>query len=212
MLGKVITIDGKSYKSEKESKTMSCCEGCAFFDDYKKCSNAVNQVSCEDEDIIWKEVPPVDFKDFNGQPFVSSSVSNALNALNVSNFITNDLTKAPSFPGPGQEIRVHNDKGGVKADGGKVRPTLLLRSMPDAVAAVIRILEKGAKKYDDNNWKLVEPERYDDAHLRHILKYLAGETLDDETKESHLAHAITCLLFRLQLDYNNDKDLTLPRK
>lgn len=191
----MIKVEGETYKSEPEK---DMCRECAFLYDIKSCRSMEKLVDCESNSIIWKEV-----SDFNGQSFVTSSVSN---------FITNDLTKVPIITVPNQEIRVTNEKGGVKADGGKLRPTLLLKNLPDAIQAVIRILELGAKKYGDTNYLLVEPERYDDANLRHILAYLSGDSLDSESKESHLAHAITCLLFRLQLDYNNDKDLTLPRK
>ena len=52
----------------------------------------------------------------------------------------------------------------------------------------------------ENNWVLVEPERYDDAALRHIQAYLSGELNDPESGKPHLAHALCCLMFRLELD------------
>ena len=52
----------------------------------------------------------------------------------------------------------------------------------------------------ENNWALVEPERYDDAALRHIQAYLSGEVSDPESGKPHLAHALCCLMFRLELD------------
>jgi hypothetical protein len=93
---------------------------------------------------------------------------------------------------------IPNAQGGVKFDSKKARPTLLLKSMPDAVQEVIDVLELGARKYAPDNWKKVENERYHDAMLRHILAYLGGETLDQETSKHHLAHAVCNMLFLIQ--------------
>jgi hypothetical protein len=93
---------------------------------------------------------------------------------------------------------IPNAQGGIKFDSKKARPTLLLKSMPDAVQEVIDVLELGARKYAPDNWKKVENERYHDAMLRHILAYLGGETLDQETSRHHLAHAVCNMLFLIQ--------------
>ena len=93
---------------------------------------------------------------------------------------------------------VVNDKGGMKGDGTKVRPTILLKDLNYATNAVIRVLEYGAKKYSRNNYSLVEDDRYEDALARHYLSYLSGEELDDETGESHLAHIVCCAMFLLE--------------
>lgn len=93
-----------------------------------------------------------------------------------------------------------NDKGGVKADGLKKRPTLLLKSCNKAVDSIIDVLEYGAKKYSEDNWKKVEHARYLDAAYRHMLAYTSGEIIDRETSMPHLAHAMCCLLFMLQMD------------
>ena len=84
---------------------------------------------------------------------------------------------------------------GQKFDNDKRQWTL----MPfDALEDVVKVLEKGAVKYSEGNWKHVEPkERYIDAAFRHLIAYQNGERLDSETKESHLAHGICCLLFKL---------------
>jgi len=64
---------------------------------------------------------------------------------------------------------------------------------------VIRVLTNGAKKYDDDNWKLVPnaQNRYYDAFMRHLDAYRDGEWLDKDDKEPHLAHAICNLFFLL---------------
>ena len=106
------------------------------------------------------------------------------------------------------ELRIQNRQGGVKADGLKLRPTLLLKSMPNAVNAVIKVLDDGAKKYTVDNWKKVEPERYEDAMLRHTLSYLNGDKHDLDSGSHHLAHAACCILFMLELELSNTKIAT----
>ena len=97
-----------------------------------------------------------------------------------------------------QEI-IDNDKmvteasGGKKADGGKIRWSLLLW---DSLIPVVRVLMFGASKYGEENWQKVSSRRYRDALLRHIL---TDEEIDSETGEPHYAHAICCLLFLLWL-------------
>ena len=62
---------------------------------------------------------------------------------------------------------------------------------------VIRVLEFGANKYERDNWKTVSnaPQRYFSATLRHLAAYQTGEKNDPETGESHLSHALCCLIF-----------------
>jgi hypothetical protein len=65
--------------------------------------------------------------------------------------------------------------------------------------AVIRVLTYGAKKYERDNWRYIEngETRYMAAALRHLAAHQDGSTEDEETGESHLAHAICCLVFLL---------------
>lgn len=96
-------------------------------------------------------------------------------------------------------LPVLNDSGGIKNDGGKIRPTLLIKSMPRAVKELLEVLEGGAREYGADNWKLVESERYDDAVLRHLIfGYFAGEKFDQKTGKHHLAHAVANLMFLLE--------------
>jgi hypothetical protein len=193
----IVIVDGDKYEAHYTGNLS--CRGCAFEDNEDNCGTTNKQYRCVPNKVIFK--PKGQSKETpEGVTFVPSFVYPAPGEI-----VTADSSKFPVVKITNQEIRVTNEKGGTKADGLKPRPTLLLRSMPDAVQSVIRILEYGAKKYDDNNWKKVEAHRYDDAALRHILAYLSGEELDKETSESHLSHAITCLLFRLQLDIDSKK-------
>ena len=86
-----------------------------------------------------------------------------------------------------------------KADGGKVRPTLVPPSLVWAVAAV---REHGTKKYGDpENWRKVEADRYDAALYRHWLAYLGGEDIDPESGLPHLWHIVTNGAFRIEQEW-----------
>ena len=63
-----------------------------------------------------------------------------------------------------------------------------------------KVLTFGAEKYDPHNWRKVDDlqNRYSSAALRHIFAHIDGEDADEETGLSHLAHAICCLMFKLE--------------
>jgi len=86
---------------------------------------------------------------------------------------------------------------GRKDDQGKPRPSLL---PPCALAEVIDVLTFGANKYGADNWRNVEASRYLDALMRHVEAYRRLEHADPETGRSHLAHAVCCALFLIELD------------
>ena len=88
---------------------------------------------------------------------------------------------------------------GEKHDTGKLRWSLL---PPGVMENIIRVLEHGANKYSEFNWKEVPNSRtrYYDAAMRHIQAWWEFNLSDHETGESHLAHAICCLMFMLDLD------------
>lgn len=96
------------------------------------------------------------------------------------------------------------DTLGRKFDSGKTRLGLL---PPLAIESVGRVLTFGAEKYAKDNWKYVDGavERYLDASLRHIFAYLRDEQDDPESGEHHLAHAVCCLMFVLDLDLAQDQ-------
>jgi hypothetical protein len=85
-----------------------------------------------------------------------------------------------------------------KADQGKVRPTLVPASL---VWAVAKVREMGTKKYGDpENWRKVEPERYEAALYRHWLAYLGGEKNDPESGLPHLWHIACNAAFLIELE------------
>lgn len=94
-------------------------------------------------------------------------------------------------------------KEGAKFDAGKVRMDLI---PPEALFALATILTFGANKYADRNWeKGMKWGRVFGALNRHIWCWWGGKgpttknflfgDLDDETKHSHLWHAICCIVF-----------------
>lgn len=93
---------------------------------------------------------------------------------------------------------------GVKYDGEKPRMYLL---PPKALTEVAKVLTFGASKYDENNWKKLDnlQNRYTGATLRHIFAHMDGEELDPETGLDHLAHALCCLLFKLEAKLEDEK-------
>lgn len=95
---------------------------------------------------------------------------------------------------------------GRKYDGGKLRydlvPTLALEE-------VVKVITKGAEKYDDDNWKNV-PEgrrRYYAASLRHIQEWKKGNPYDEEMGTHHIANAISNLMFILEKELQGWEDV-----
>jgi len=88
---------------------------------------------------------------------------------------------------------------GRKYDGEKPRMYLL---PPKATLEVAKVLTFGAEKYDPENWRKLEDlqNRYSSAALRHIFAHLDDSELDEDSGLSHLAHAICCLLFKLEIE------------
>lgn len=91
---------------------------------------------------------------------------------------------------------------GKKYDGEKPRLYLL---PPRTLVEVGKVLTFGAAKYDEHNWKKLDnlQNRYTGAALRHIFAHMEGEELDPETGLDHLAHALCCLMFKLEAKLEN---------
>lgn len=69
-----------------------------------------------------------------------------------------------------------------------------LRNLPNALAAICRVLDYGAKEYGPANFAKVSSERYDKAMIRHAL----SEGRDAATGELHVAHVACCALIYLE--------------
>ena len=88
---------------------------------------------------------------------------------------------------------------GTKHDTDKPRFDLLPTL---AIESVARVLTFGASKYSADNWRHVDGWRwrYFSAAMRHLWAWKRGEINDPESGESHLAHAVYCILFCMELD------------
>lgn len=85
------------------------------------------------------------------------------------------------------------DGQGIKHDQGKLQWNLLPLHL---MSGMVRVLMFGAKKYAPWNWRKGMPwsQPYN-ALQRHLTAFMAGDDTDPETGESHLDHAMCCLLF-----------------
>lgn len=101
--------------------------------------------------------------------------------------------------GAGKELKKALDEldQKAKADQGKPCPSLCPVSLIEAVTAVRMF---GLKKYHDpDNWKTVEPERYHQALLRHILMAWNNPyKRDPESGLLALEHAACNIAFLLE--------------
>lgn len=86
-----------------------------------------------------------------------------------------------------------------KADKGKLELSLV---NPELVKAVAEVRMYGTEKYGDSeNWRKVKPKRYVDALYRHLLAYIEGNEVDEESGLSHLAHMACNISFLLDEEY-----------
>lgn len=89
---------------------------------------------------------------------------------------------------------------------------------PVVIKAIARIMEFGATKYEDGNWKLGgKPDKeYLDSMLRHLDKYFnEGEKYDQDSGCSHIAQAVWNLMALHQLNHSDeiiDEELFSERK
>lgn len=73
------------------------------------------------------------------------------------------------------------------------------------------VMRVGIRKYGLTNWRHdpVSASVYYNAAMRHIMSWWDGENNDFESQQSHLAHAVACLLIlmdaRLSDDLNDDR-------
>jgi hypothetical protein len=89
--------------------------------------------------------------------------------------------------------------GGRKFDGGKTQFGLM---PPFALTEFADVLTYGAKKYNPENWKWVPDakRRYFDAAMRHMWAWKCAVKNDPETGLHHMAHAMCCLAFIIDIE------------
>lgn len=90
-----------------------------------------------------------------------------------------------------------------KADAGKAQISLVPMEI---VWAIAWIRMYGNRKYGDpDNWKTVEPQRYRDALMRHLLAYISDpKSVDEESGYPHLWHAACNMAFLMRFDYGEE--------
>lgn len=87
----------------------------------------------------------------------------------------------------------------IKADAGKLRISLV---PTEIIRAIARVREYGVNKYGKKeSWRDVEPERYRDAFLRHVLLWMEDpHGKDIESGLRHIEHIACNVAFLLELD------------
>lgn len=84
-----------------------------------------------------------------------------------------------------------------KTDAGKA-PLHHVLTLSHSLEAIARVMEFGAKKYSEGNWKNCPPDeikRYLSATFRHLVE----DGLDSQSNLPHLWHALTDLAFYVYL-------------
>ena len=94
-----------------------------------------------------------------------------------------------------------------KADAGKLRMTLVPRTI---IKAIARVRMYGVKKYPEggaDNWRQVEIERYRDAAFRHFMEYLDNpKSVDAESGLPSLWHLACNVAFLCELEELKEGD------
>jgi hypothetical protein len=95
--------------------------------------------------------------------------------------------------------------GALRFNEGKPGLAYILQFV-NPMKAIARIMEFGAAKYDDGNWrKGGKPDKeYLDSMMRHLTYWLHGEVYDDDSGCSHLGHAIWNLLALHELNHPDE--------
>ena len=92
-----------------------------------------------------------------------------------------------------------------KQDAGKLQITLVPTQI---IRDIAEVRMYGNKKYGSaDNWKKVEPVRYRDAMMMHLLAYIDDpEAVDAESGLPHLWHAACNMAFLCEMEVLNDEE------
>lgn len=127
-----------------------------------------------------------------------SAISSMINYRDCTIFVTHQPCENCQKEIDAAGLKVHLVEQFMKFDTGKLRYSLI---PPEATKALASVLTYGAKKYKPNNWQKAEDtERYVDALYRHLEAWRGGEEFDDESKLSHLSHALTNIAFLVHFE------------
>lgn len=86
-----------------------------------------------------------------------------------------------------------------KADAGKLRISLV---PTEIVRAIARVRAFGVEKYGEiDGWRQVDPQRYRDALLRHVIEWVDDPGgVDAESGLRHIEHIACNIAFLLEFD------------
>lgn len=108
--------------------------------------------------------------------------------------------------GAGKELKKALDEldQQAKADAGKPHPSYCPVAL---IKGVVAVREHGTAKYGDpENWRRVEPERFWEATLRHVLKAWNNPySIDEESGLPNLWHIATNVAFLIEMGKKNAK-------
>ena len=86
-----------------------------------------------------------------------------------------------------------NQELGIRENAGKLRWSLVDF---DALEPMVRVLEFGANKYADHNWKKGQKTtELTESLMRHLTAYLKGEDNDPESGLPHVGHIMCNAMF-----------------
>ena len=74
---------------------------------------------------------------------------------------------------------------------------------PEFILGIAEILGFGAEKYEPYSFQKVDNalDKYYAAAMRHLLKWRAGDVIDEESGKDHLLHTACNLMFILRLQH-----------
>ena len=92
-----------------------------------------------------------------------------------------------------------------KDDANKPIPS---RVPPEIILAIERVREYGCRKYPEDSWKDVEPQRYWEAALRHMLAaWKDYRAVDPESGLPHIWHIACNLAFMIAQEANDERNI-----
>ena len=90
-------------------------------------------------------------------------------------------------------------------------PISMVMEAIHAIEGAASVLSFGAKKYERSNWqKGLDKNEIIDSMMRHLLTYMSGEEIDEDSGCNHLDH-ILCNAIFLANQYNGRQDAAIGK-
>ena len=101
----------------------------------------------------------------------------------------------------GDPIDVKDKLKGDRFNEGKPRWSLVDWN---SMIPLVRVLEFGAKKYSDDNWKKgLDKKEILESMMRHLMALMDGEDIDPESGEHHMGHIMCNTMFYSYFNVEN---------